>query len=73
LDKKKTLLSCLVTPIILYGCEVWGGSISRQTWNKIEQIQKQFIIYNFNIKNNTIYPMFPMDVGLLSIESEALK
>jgi hypothetical protein len=28
-EKKK-----LITPIILYGCEVWGCSISRELWRK---------------------------------------
>jgi len=36
-DKKKLLFETLVTPIILYGCEVWGCSISRESWRKIEQ------------------------------------
>jgi hypothetical protein len=29
-DKKKLLFETLVTPVILYGCEVWGCSISRE-------------------------------------------
>jgi hypothetical protein len=37
LDKKKLLFETLVTPIILYGCEVWGCSISRESWRKIVQ------------------------------------
>ena len=49
-DKKKLLFETLVTPIILYGCEVWGCSISRECWRKIEQIQKRFITYNLKIK-----------------------
>jgi hypothetical protein len=34
-DKKKLLFETLVTPVILYGCEVWGCSISRESWRKI--------------------------------------
>jgi hypothetical protein len=30
-DKKKLLFETLVTPVILYGCEVWGCSISRDS------------------------------------------
>jgi hypothetical protein len=41
-DKKKLLFETLVTPVILYGCEVWGCNISRESWRKIEQIQKVF-------------------------------
>ena len=38
-DKKKLLFETLVTPGSLYGCEVWGCSMSRESWRKIEQIQ----------------------------------
>ena len=34
-DKRKFLFENLVTPIILYGCEVWGCSISRESSRKI--------------------------------------
>jgi hypothetical protein len=56
-DKKKLLFETLVTPIILYGCEVWGCSISRESWRKIEKIQNNFITYNLKIKGNTPYPI----------------
>jgi hypothetical protein len=49
-DKKKLLFETLVTPVILYGCEVPGCSISCQSWRKIEKIQKNFITYNLKIK-----------------------
>ena len=39
-DRKKLLLEALVTPIIFYGCEVWGCIISRESWRNIEKIQK---------------------------------
>ena len=50
----KLLFETLVAPAILYGCEVWGCSISRESWRKIDQIQKNFITYNLKIKENTI-------------------
>jgi hypothetical protein len=53
-DKNKLLFETLVTPVILYGCEVWGCSISRESWRKIEQIQKNFITYNLKIKGNAL-------------------
>ena len=49
-DKKKLLFETLVTPVILYGCEVWGCNISRESWRNIKQIQKQCITYNLIIK-----------------------
>ena len=30
-DKNKLLFEPLVTPVILYGCEVWGCGISRES------------------------------------------
>ena len=44
-DKKKLLFETLVTPVILYGSKVWGFSISRESWRKIEKIKKNFITY----------------------------
>jgi hypothetical protein len=49
-DKKKLLFETLVTPVILYGCEVCGYSISRESRRNIEKIQKNFITYNLKIK-----------------------
>ena len=71
-DKKKLLFETLVTLVILYGCEIWGCIISRESWRKIEQIQKRFITYNLKIKNNTPYPIILIEVGLSSIESLAM-
>jgi hypothetical protein len=56
-DKKKLFFENLVTPVILYGCEVWGCSISCESWRKIDKIQKNFITYNRKIKGNTPYPI----------------
>eukprot|EP00253_Pinus_taeda_P016131 PITA_16131 len=71
-DRIKFLFETLVTPVILYGCEVWGCSISRESWRKIEQIQKRFITYNLKIKRNTPYPILLIEVGLSPIESLAM-
>ena len=71
-DKEKLFFETLVTPIILYGCEVWGCSISRESWRKIEQIQKRFITYNLKIKRNTPYHILLIKVGLSPIESLAM-
>ena len=57
---------------MLYGCEVWGCSIFRESQRKIEQIQKRFITYNLKIKSNTPYPILLIEVVLSSIESLAM-
>jgi hypothetical protein len=71
-DKKKLLFETLVTPVILYGCEVWGCSISRESWRKIEKIQKNFITYNLKIKGNTPYLILLVETILSPIESMAM-
>ena len=71
-DRKKFLFENLVTPVILYGCEVWGCSISRESWRNIEQIQKRFITYNLKIKSNKPYPILLIEVGISLIESLAM-
>jgi hypothetical protein len=71
-DKKKLLFETLITLVILYGCEVWGCNISRESWRKIEKIQKCFITYNLKIKGNTPYPILLIEVSLSPIESMAM-
>ena len=71
-DIKKFLFETLVTPVILNGCEVWGCNISRESWRKIEQIEKRFIAYNLKIKSNTPYPILLIEVGLSPIKSLAM-
>ena len=71
-DKKKLVFETLATPIILYGCEVWGCSISRESWRKIEQIQNCFVTYNLKIKSNTTYSILLIEVGHSPIESLAM-
>ena len=71
-DKKNLLFETLVTPVILYGCEVWVCNISRESWREIEQIQKRFITYNLKIKNSTPYPILLIEVGLSPIKILAM-
>ena len=58
-DKKKFIFETLVIHVILYGCEIWGCNISRESWRKIEQIHKQFITYSLKIKSNMSSIVFP--------------
>jgi hypothetical protein len=71
-DKKKLLFETLITPFILYQCELWGCSISSESWRKIEQIQNNFITYNLKIKGNTPYPILLLETSLSPIESMAI-
>ena len=71
-DKKKILFETLVTSVILYGCEVLGCNISRESWINIKRIHKRFITYNLKIKINTPYPILLIKVGLYPMESLAM-
>jgi len=69
-DKNKLIFKTLVTHVILYGCEVWDCIISRETWRKIEQIQKCFVTYNHKIKGNTPYHILLIEVSYLHWEHD---
>jgi hypothetical protein len=71
-DKKKLLFETLVTLFILYGCEVWVCSISRESSRKIEQIKNDFITYNLKIKGNTPYPILLLETNLSPTESTTM-
>jgi hypothetical protein len=67
--KKKLLFETRITYVILYGCEVWRCSISRESWRKIGKKQKCFITYNLKIKGNTPYLIILIEVIPSPIES----
>ena len=71
-DRNKFLFETLFIHVILYGCEVWGWNISRESWRNIQQIQKWFITYNLKIKSNTPYPILLIEAGVSPIESIAM-
>lgn len=59
--------------LIIYGCEVWAYNIPCETWNEIfEQIQKNFINYNFQIKYNTPYHMLLIEHKVLNLSMDNL-
>ena len=68
----KTLFGLLVTPVILYGCEVWGGSMSEQKWRQVERIQKHFITCNLKVKIMVPYEILLAEVGSFPLEAVAL-
>ena len=68
----KTLFGLLVTPVILYGCEVWGGSMSEQKWRQVERIQKYFITCNLKVNSTVPYEILLAEVGSFPLEVIAL-
>ena len=51
---------------------VWGCGIYKESWRKIEQIQKRFITYNLKIKSNKPYLILLIEVGISPTESLAM-
>ena len=65
---KKYLFDALVTPVLLYEVEVWGGSISKSTWKEFEKLQKRFLSNFFQVKAQTPYTLLLLESGSLPIE-----
>ena len=65
---KNYLFGTLVLLVILYGVEVWGGSLSKSTWKEFESIQKCFLTNFLQVKVQTPYPLLLLECGILPIE-----
>ena len=65
---KKYLFDTLVTPVLLYGVEVWGGSIPNSTWKEFEHVQIHFLIKFTQVKKQTTYTLLLLETGSLPIE-----
>lgn len=71
-DIRRKLFRSVVQPVLLYGCAVWGPALSDKLWDKIEKVQKQFLLNEFKVKQNTSYHILLLEANLLPIEAEAL-
>ena len=71
-SKKRFLFETLITPIVLYGCEVWGCNISIEPWRKVDMTQNQFITSNLKLKGITPYHILFIKDGVSPIESETM-
>ncbi|KAH9319051.1 hypothetical protein KI387_020820, partial [Taxus chinensis] len=69
---KKTLFGLLVTPVVLYGCEVWGSSMSNHGWRQIERIQKHLITSSLKVKSTVPYEILLAEAGSFSLEASAI-
>lgn len=54
--------------MVLYGVEVWGGSISPSTWNDIEKRQKAFLRRHLGVKVTMPYSILLLEKGSKSID-----
>ena len=65
---KKYLFDTFVMPVLLYGVEIWGGSISTFSWKEFENVQKRFLTNFFQVKIQTPYTLLLLESGSLPIE-----
>jgi hypothetical protein len=71
-EKKKLVFNMFIIQVIINGCKVQGCSVFKETWRKIEQIWKHFIIHNLKIKSNMPCPILILKVGLPPMQSKAM-
>jgi len=70
--RNSSLFETLVSPSILYGCEVSGCGISRESSRKVEKIKNKFITYNLKIKANAPYPILLLETSPAPVENMAV-
>ena len=66
LGSQEIFFDTLVTPVLLYRVEVWGGSIPKSTWKEFENVQKHFLTKFLQVKKQTPYTL--LETGSLPIE-----
>ena len=70
LEDQENSFGLLVTLVVLYGCEVWGSSMSDYMWSQLERIQKHLISNNFKVKSMVPYEILLVEAGLFLMEVE---
>ena len=69
----KKYLFDTVTPVLLYGVEVWGGNIPKFTWKEFENVRKHFLTKLLQVKKQTPYTLLLLETGSLPIEIMAME
>ena len=69
---KKYPFDTLVTPMLLYGVELWCGSIPKSPWKEFENVQKHFLTKFLQVKKQTPYALL-LETGSLPIEITAME
>jgi hypothetical protein len=65
---RKWLSKTLVKTMILYGCSIWALGFSKESWKKVERVQKMSLVKELGVE---IQPPYPM--GLAKIYTNARK
>lgn len=69
---RKTFFGLLVMPVVLYGCEVWGRSMSNYRWRQLERIQKHMITCNLKLKTTVPYEIILAESGTFPLEASTI-
>ncbi|KAL3683252.1 hypothetical protein R1sor_001274 [Riccia sorocarpa] len=62
----------VVKSSVLYGVHIWGPSVSKSDWKKIEVLQKQFIQSELGVRVQIPYTLLLAEVGKIPLEAEGL-
>ena len=57
---------------MLYGVDLWGGSISMSMWDDVEKLQKNLILQYLGVRTTTPYSTLLIEARCLPIEYHGL-
>ena len=67
------LFNAMVTKVLIYGVELWGGTISLNAWNEIEKMQNIFLRRQLRVKSTTSYQVMLLETCSTSRDIGATK
>ena len=66
------MFEAFVMQTMMYGVEMWGGSISDVMWDDVEKLQKSFIRKYLGVRVTTPYSLLLMETRRLPMEFHGL-
>ena len=67
-EVKLMLFNSMVTQVLLYGVQVWEGTISLNAWNEFDNIQNMFLRRQLGVKYTTSYQVMILKTSVRPIE-----
>lgn len=71
--RRAHLFRALVEPVLLYGAEVWGPAICKNTWDRLERVQKAFLTYSLGVKDTVPYQILLYETGFWPLQHSAMR
>ncbi|KAL3687826.1 hypothetical protein R1sor_014135 [Riccia sorocarpa] len=69
---RRLLFDVLVQPALLFGAPVWGTSLAKSNWAKIEHVHKKFLQTELGVRPQVPYVFLLAETGRVPLEIEAL-